>query len=210
MRFKSLLVAVALLFTMTVSLHAVTVTWDVQLASGETWGTGNFTYSFVFSAGANSDAADIGVTGALDVALGRYAGTETTSIVLNATTAGGSTFLEQPSDSGAHVEVTVPDDGTEALTPGYYYVVIFRVDTDEGFDATTLGASDYIVAGSYFDGSYNETSTSAGFGETEAGSIPTGDYVDLTAMSTWAPAPEPTVLALLALGIAGVTLRRRF
>ena len=91
------------------------------------------------------------------------------------------------------------------LKSGTYYYFVFVADGNGSADAGM-----YAIAGAQYltDKSGN---ISPGFFDTTADSEP--NYIDFANLSWIAAnhksAPEPTVLALLAMGIAGVALRRK-
>lgn len=97
-------------------------------------------------------------------------------------------------------------NGMAALGNGYYYLVVFDPTTTSGEDPQYAVSNAVQYAGTVdkVNGIYN---TNQNGGEPEI-----GDFVDIGWMGgTWRDAvvPEPTALALLALGVAGLALRRK-
>ena len=103
--------------------------------------------------------------------------------------------------------------GSQTLQSGYYYLVIFNnsaVDQATQYRVAQAGAvGAQIGAGEQLTNGYLEVGGDHWVG-------PSGEplsvlFIDPTWMwgTYWHPAPEPTALALLALGVAGVALRRR-
>lgn len=92
------------------------------------------------------------------------------------------------------------------LTSGTYYYLVFVANN--GSNATE---GTYAIAGAQYVADQNGKIESPGFFNVEANNRP--DYVDFADLSWIAAnhksAPEPTVLALLALGFAGLALRRK-
>lgn len=92
------------------------------------------------------------------------------------------------------------------LTSGNYYYLVFVAN---GIGDADLGT--YAIAGAQYVTDKGEIK-SPGFFNVEANKLP--DYVGEFADLSWIAAnhksaPEPTVLALLALGFAGLALRRK-
>lgn len=189
---KMILLALALA-TAAVS-QAVTVAWYVPNSDLGSWATQSALEKIyiVYSTTAFSDA---------DNYVAAY----------NAATAGGST-VQGILDTTVGTKLGVYASGLAAPTTNvngefahdaYYYMV--AVSTDP----TPL----YAVAGV---GPITSTTdaTSKGIYDNDYGDPPgVGDYVDLNNWlgGTWTDAivPEPTVMALLALGVAGMALRRK-
>lgn len=105
------------------------------------------------------------------------------------------------------------NDWSGALGTGYYYLVVFNSKPDGTADADYSVALAGSVSGSGVtatvgaDGKVTITGTSVGPDDSPSGIL----FADPTWIS-WGyrdAAPEPTALALLALGAAGLALRRK-
>lgn len=196
--------------------QAVTVAWTVPNSDYNVngWarnsdGTPGYTAYFVYS-----EAEITNVSTVYDMAMqGASDGTVVKAY----------SYKTETSTVGTEIKNTLYGDGllpaakgTTVEGSGYYYMIVIN-DT-----ANTDGTYDYAVAGTPQEVVFAKDSTSGaqtiengnGVYANVAGSNPEAmTYFDMTGWlgGTWddAMVPEPTVLALLAFGVAGVALRRK-
>ncbi len=198
------------------SLPAITVTWNWNSYAGESLngGTANVAIYMVYSQKQLTSGTQ--VVSAANVDYGSASGAEGDTV--------GSSWSAGSVPSGANAKTFGPDVagptagfvnsvgfGNQVLQSGYYYLVVFNnkvVDQATKYAVAQAGAvgdvalvdgklTDEIIGNSSFVGPDGEP-------------LP-GQYLDPTWMfGTFRDAaPEPTALALLALGLAGAALRRR-
>lgn len=202
--FSTLIAAV-----MAASVQAFTVAWSLQNSNwgadsswtGQEADTGATLHVLVFFAAAEEgkglDAAGAAVEAARSGTTANY----------NAANYGGYNTTK-----GAPAQVYASNLNTNpANQAGYYYMVVF---SGKNGDGTANTSTSYAVAKTQWIANSN-VAKDQGVYNTAAGAVPdAADYVQLDWMldSTWgAPlqTPEPTAMALLALGVAGLALRRK-
>ncbi len=217
---KRNLLLLALLFTMVAPLRAIFVAWELPTSTvDEDWwkptltGSGTsadpyvqtpkVSFNFVYSANA------LTATQVYDAAV---AGTTTDSIVTSS-----NMNLKQHSLAQTNAKVdwqwenssfVKNEDGTLTKPTGWFYVIVFN---------GTEVNQNYAVGGSQFtawDGVENGGNsgvylTQAGTDQAPIEYVTPGDFLWMSGTTWTAPTPEPTIFALLALGVAGVALRRK-
>lgn len=202
----SKLLALVATLLLTASLSAVNIKWQFPSGFGHDWMTDAITdgsFAFVYSQ-TEVVAKEIS-NGVNNSAYTTPSDTWKTFATAAANGTGDYTFTtdQKWTSSGATAEFDL-----SSTAAGYYYLVVFKTSGTEG----SLTVDDYAVIG----GVKYQTGGGAGiYDDTVDGTTPEfGNFVDLSTLTGLyggmiVSTPEPTVLALLALGVAGLALRRK-
>lgn len=204
----------ALLMTLVVaSLQAITINWQIY-ASEFTWDqnltTADSVY-FVYSQSGDLSADDVvgeNYTGYKVSADDNGAGTVTAVGSAASVTGLAPTLSVFGTDAaaGSKSYASMSLNGT-GFGSGYFYLVVFNTkegDSEYGNYAVSKAVHYTANQSNKENGIYDTT--------VDGGAPEIGDFVEVSWVGgTWQSAlvPEPTALALLALGIAGVALRRK-
>ena len=190
------------------ALHAVTVAWTVPNSQYE-WlarsgskvpvvDTSKVGVYFVYTASKVDDISTIAPT--------KAGSTPTTVTVASATMSDTAMFsLEALANGTIGAEAEFWDLPGERAT-GYFYMVVFSKESTKDNLYMVAGGSQYVKGSEATTGIYDSRVTS------EKTPPSADDYAEISIIGgTWTAAktPEPTALALLALGMAGVALRRK-
>ena len=180
---RKVIAGIALL--MVTALRAITISWAIP----------NATYDWVAGAKVDFVYSETQLPSADDYAAAKNASSIGTGTIMTDTVSGQTVY------EGVVITLENYTSGNN----GYYYAV-FTSKTDPN-NYAVLGGKQYLQGKESSTGVYN--TDVLGPGSAPSG----GDYVDIGPFlgGTWTAAktPEPTVLALLSLGIAGVALRRK-
>lgn len=210
MRFLFLLLSTCIV----TALHAVTVTWTVP----------NSQYEWLSRTNSGTpgtpliDMAKVGIyfvytstqltAGTVGNIAPTTAGTRPTTWPEGVTVADTAAFANaaNATDKTIGARASFSSLSGDAAGSGYFYMVVFSKTSKDENLYMVAGGKQYISDQEGATGIYDSTVTGP--------DAPSGaDYVDNIAIigGTWTAAktPEPTTVALLALGIAGLALRRK-
>lgn len=204
-----------LMTTVVASLQAITINW--QVANSEfAWADEGVSTYLVYSqtdgltakqvydgTGYNGYKVSPGATAGASGSVTSINNPTVDAAVLNSYWAPGFGSAENAT-VGSKAYVNVDLEGT-AFGNGYFYLVVFKTGTNDGTnDQYAVSKAVQYTEGVNANGIYDIT--------VDGAAPDFGDYVEIGWLGgTWhdAVVPEPTALALLALGVAGLALRRK-